>query len=284
MMKKVLRYITIVVALSAIAFAGCTHFMEEDLFDESAAIRVSRFNEQLQSRLVAQSQNENYGWVIQYYVAGNEDLDFEGFNLFGSFYDDGKVKLAGNHRFLRNGQAGSYTEHNSLYELLREEGPVLAFNSWNDILTVFVDPVDPANAPSILDKDGEGMGGDQNLVFHSYENNSIVFRGQRHSAEIRFVPCDRPWKTYIDDTNATKNFITNSTITSYYVVSGTDTLYFKNLRNGIFTYCERVEDPLFASTLNCVFTPNGFCLQHRNRIKGTSFQEFSLTEDKTVSR
>ena len=264
---------------SSFTFIGCSHFEEEDLFDQSAALRIVKFNEELQSRLIEQSQDDKYGWVIQYYV-GSDD-DYEGFNLFGKFYENGKVTLASNHRFLRDGNAGKFTDFTSTYEMLKEEGPVLAFNTWNDILTVFVDPVDPSSAPNNIIKDGEGMSGDQNLVFHGYEEDKIVFRGQRHYARVRFVPCDRPWQDYIKDTDDTKSTITNSTITSYYVVSGTDTLYFKNLRSGIITYCERVNDPLFPSTINCVFTPNGFSLQHRNHIKGTSFQDFSLTPDKT---
>ena len=280
-MKKNIRFITMCVALVAISLAGCTRFEEDDLFDESASLRVTHFNEQLQSRLVAQSQGEKNGWVIQYFVSGTDELDFEGFNLFGKFSGNGKVTMAGNHRFLRDGKAGNYTEFTSTYELLKEEGPVLAFNTWNDILTVFVDPVDPANAPSALIKDGEGMGGDQNLIFQGYEGNNILFHGQRHFGGVRFVPCDRPWEDYLADTETLKNYITNSTVTSYYVICGADTLYFKNLRGGIVTYCERVNDPLFPSTINCVFSPTGFYLQHRNSIKGTSFQEFFLAEDKT---
>ena len=269
------------VALAAVSLVGCTHFQEEDLFDESAALRVTHFNEQLQSRLVEQSQNGKNGWVIQYFIAGTDEKDPEGFNLYGRFFENGKVILAGNHRFLRDGKAGSYTEFTSTYELLKEEGPVLAFNTWNDVLTVFVDPVDPSSAPANLIKDGEGMGGDQNLIFQGYEGNNILFHGQRHFGGVRFVPCDRPWEEYIADTEALKNSITNSTVTSYYVICGTDTLYFKNLRSGIVTYCERINDPLFPSPVYCVFTPTGFYLQHRNHIKGTSFQEFFLTEDKT---
>ena len=277
MMKRDIRYIAASVALASIVLVGCSKLQEDDFFEESASLRVTHFNEDLKSRLVAQSSDENYGWVIQYFVAS----DFEGFNLLGRFHDNGKVTLASNHRYLRNGNAGKYTEHESFYEMQKEEGPVLAFNTWNDILTVFVDPADPSLAPATIVSNGEGMLGDQNLVFSGYKGNSILFHGERHSAKIRFVPCDRPWQDYIKDTETTKNYITNSTITSYYVISGTDTLYFKNLRNGIFTYCERINDPLFPSTINCVFTPTGFYLQHRNNIKGTTFQEFFLTEDKT---
>lgn len=269
--------ITLCVALLATIFVGCSHFEEEDLFEESASQRIMHFNEDLQSRLVEQSANGNNGWVIQYFVAS----EYEGFNLFGSFYENGKVKLASNHRFLRGGSAGKFTESESFYEVLSEDGPVLAFNTWNDILTVFVDPVDPTQAPSTLIGDGEGMYGDQNLVFQGYKDNTILFSGERNSGKVRFVPCDRPWQDYINDTEANKKYITSTSIESYYVVCGTDTLYFKNLRNGIFTYCERVDDPLFPSTINCVFTPDGFYLQHRNSIGGTTFQEFRLTEDKS---
>ena len=265
------------VALAGIVLAGCSRFQEEDLFDESASTRMAHFNEDLKSRLVKQSSDGNHGWVIQYFVAS----EFEGFNLFGNFDENGKVTLAGNHRYLRGGNAGKYTESVSFYQMLSEDGPVLAFNTWNDVLTVFVDPVDPSYAPGQLISDGLGMQGDQNLVFQGYKDSTILFSGERNTARVRFVPCDRPWQDYIKDTEANRNYITNTTITSYYVVSGTDTLYFKNLRNGIFTYCERVNDPLFPTTINCVFTPKGFYLQHRNDIAGTTFQEFTLTEDKS---
>ena len=69
------------VALVAISLAGCTRFEEDDLFDESASLRVTHFNEQLQSRLVVQSQGEKNGWVIQYFVSGTDELDFEGFKV-----------------------------------------------------------------------------------------------------------------------------------------------------------------------------------------------------------
>ena len=278
MMKKEIRYVTMGVAFAAFVLAGCSQFQEDDLFEENASLRVTHFNEDLKSRLVAQSNDGNNGWVIQYFVG---DGSIEGFNLCGGFYDNGKVTLASNHRFLRNGKANIYTESSSSYQMLQEEGPVLAFNIWNDILTVFVDPVDPSSAPASIVSDGEGMLGDQNLVFQGYEGNNILFRGQRHSARVRFLPCDRPWKQYIADTEANKNYITNTSISSYYVVCGTDTLYFKNLRSGVITYCERIDDPLFPSTINCVFSPTGFYLQRRNNIKGTTFQEFTLTEDKT---
>ena len=188
MMKKNIRYIS--VALAAIAFAGCSHFQEEDLFEESAALRIEHNAEKLQQILV----NAPQGWVIQYYTGRGVSV-FEGFNLFAKFERDGKVTMAGNHRFLRDGNAGKYTEASSLYELIREDGLVLAFNTWNEVLTPFVDPVAPWAAPKDLLKDGAGMQGDQNLVIKSMKEDEVICRGERYDALIRLVKADRDWKT-----------------------------------------------------------------------------------------
>ena len=276
--QNILRALPLL-SLMALGTTSCT-FEQEDYFDESASLRLTHLNANLKSRLVAQSDGANHGWVIQYYVAGTDEMDFEGFNLFGKFYGNGKVNLASDHRYLRNGKAGTYTESMSTFDMLAEEGPVLAFNTWNDILTVFADPVDPTKAPGVLNSDGEGMNGDYNLVLKSFANNEIVFHGERHRAVARFIPCDRPWQQYINDVKTLKNSIANSSLTDYYVTNGSDTMYFSGLNKGVFVYGERVFDPLKRKVLNCVFTPQGFRIQHEDTLASTPFQEFVLSEAK----
>ena len=70
-------------------------------------------------------------------------------------------------------------------------------------------------------------------------------------------------------------------MTSYYVTNGVDTMYIVGLNKGVFVYGERVQDPLKKKTLSCVFTPDGFRINHKDSIGKNAFQEFSLTEDKT---
>lgn len=269
-------YSAISVALFATALTACSSFQEDDLFDESASLRITKFNEDLQARLVEQCTEGKYGWVIQYFV-GSES---KGYNLFGRFDASGKVTLASNHPYLRGGNANKYTEYVSSYEMLREDGPVLAFNTWNDILTVFVDPVDPSQAPSNIVNDGEGMKGDHNFLFHAYEGQNILFRGQRHAAGIRFVPCDRPWEDYITDADAFKNSITNSTFNNFYVTDGKDTMYFSGLNNGLFTYQERLVDPLQTEPCACVFSVDGFRLKNKGQLGEKSFQNFTISDQK----
>ena len=262
------------VALATIALVGCSRFEEEDLFEESAALRIEHNAEKLQEILV----NAPYGWVMQYYTGRGVSV-FEGFNLFAKFEKGGKVTLAGNHRFLRDGNANKYTEHVSLYELIREDGLVLAFNTWNDVLTPFVDPVAFWAAPNNLVKDGEGMQGDQNLVVKSMKEDEVICRGERYDALIRLVKADRDWETYINDTKTMKERITNSVIDSYYLTNGNDTMYCVGLRNGRYRISERVTNPLRVDSVSCCFTPDGFRNESVDTLGSYLFQEFKINDD-----
>ena len=257
----------------SVALSSC-RFEDEDYFDEPAAQRIETTIADIQKTLVGAPN----GWVMQYFT-GMDDI--EGFNILVRFESNNKVTMASDHRFLRNDNANKYTEYASLYELLKEDGPVLAFNTWNDVLTPLVDPVDPSEAPKNIVKDGEGMKGDHNFVVVSYSPDEVLLRGERHNARVRLIPCEGSWEEYMTSTNTLKNYFASSLITNYYVTNGTDTLYFKNLRKGVITYCERIDDPLFPTTINCVFTNKGFRLHHENNIKGTKFQEFHMAADST---
>lgn len=277
MMKRNISLIAICVALAGFTLVGCSRFEEEDLFSESAALRIEHNAEKLQEILV----NAPQGWVVQYYTGRGVSV-FEGFNLFAKFDKGGMVTMAGNHRFLRDGNAGKYTEASSLYEVIREDGLVLAFNTWNDILTPFVDPVAPWAAPKNIVKDGAGMQGDQNLVVKSMKEDEIIFRGERYDAEVRMAKLDRDWQTYINDTETMRNLITNDVITSYYLVAGNDTLYCVGPRSGRYRIADRVNNPLKIDSVSCCFTPTGFRNEKADTLGGRRFQEFKLNEDRTA--
>ena len=264
------------VAFGMIVATTSCRFEEDDYFSESASLRVEHTNDSVQYILA----NAPNGWVMQYFC-GTGAAHFEGFNLFANFDKNGKVTLAGNHRMLRDGNAGKYTEATSFYSLLLEDGPVLAFNTWNDVLTPFVDPVDPWSAPKNLVKDGQGMEGDHNFVIMSYHDDEIILRGERHGAEVRLVKCPTTWQEYIADTDKMKNYITNTSISSYYVTTGTDTLYFTGLRNGRFRYCENLTNPVKLDSLSCTFTPHGFRTEYQDSIGTQAFHEFTLAPDST---
>ena len=263
-------------ALTAL-LSACT-FEQEDYFDESAARRIQHVNEDIKTILCAPS-SEN-GWLIQYYVGGTDDYDFEGFNLFGKFYESGKVTLSSDHRYLRNSRAGQFTEYTSYYEMLAEEGPVLCFNTWNDILSVFVDPVNPGTAPNLLVDDGEGMNGDDRLVVLSYNSDEVLLRGERHTQPIRFVRLDRSPQEYIAATAATKAVFASGRINEFSLSNGEAERFVAGLSKGYFDYVDRLDDPLDKSVKSCVFTPTGFRTKSPLVLGNDTIQEFFLNDAK----
>lgn len=279
-----MRYNRILHALPLLAtawlMASCT-FEQEDYFEESASLRVEHAIDDIQSKLVAGSTEGQNGWLIQYFVSGTEDYDFEGFNLFGKFYDNGKVVLSGNHRYLRNGLANTFTSAESSYQMLKDEGPMIAFNTWNDVLTVFVDPVDPSLAPAEIRADGLGMLGDQNLVVLSYNDTLIETRGERYSSSVRFVKLNCTPQEYIEKTAAKKAEFCGEGYDDYYLINGRDTMYLTGLNKGYFYFVDRLNDPLTIASANCVFTPEGFHMQKMMRVLGDSVQNFRISDDKT---
>ncbi|MCH5307185.1 MAG: DUF4302 domain-containing protein [Prevotella sp.] len=265
------------VAVLSTVFTSC-RFEDEDYFSESAALRIEHQGEELRNQLVSAPN----GWVMQFFCA-SDIAQFEGFNLFARFEDNGKVTMASDHRLLRNGKANSFTEASSPYEILNEDGLVLAFNVWNDVLTPFSDPVAYWAAPNNILKDGEGMHGDYNFVIMSRNENEVIMRGERYQAQVRLVKCDRPWKQYNDDVKAMKAKITNTTINDYYVTNGSRTLYFQGVRNGKFLYTDNLDKTkaVKVDSVACVFTPNGLRLERRDSIGGNKFQELVLAADQS---
>lgn len=264
-------------AVAGMLATSCT-FVQEDYFDESASLRIEHTNQEIQKYL----SDSEHGWVMHYFVAGTDDYDFEGFNLFGKFTESGTVTLGSDHRYLRNGNAGKYTEHTSAYEMLREESCVLSFSTWNDILTVFVDPVSPSSAPGSLIDDGEGMHGDDRLVMLSYGPDEMSFRGERHGARTYFKKLDCAPEQYIANVAATKAKIANSKVYEYSVNGADTTFYITGLFNGTFQFVDRLDDPLSTSTQACCFTPEGFILEHTRKVKDAEIQEFTLNADGTA--
>ena len=273
-MKKQNKFLLACLMAAPVVFTAC-QFEDDDYFDQTASLRVENTNKTVKDLLTKPAN----GWVMQYFT-GTGVAHFEGFNLFAKFDANMKVTMAGNHRLLRDGNAGKYTEHSSIYSLLLEDGPVLAFNTWNDILTPFVDPVDPWKAPNLLVKDGAGMQGDNNFVIIKYNDNEVIMRGERYSAEVRLVACDRSWQDYITACNDMKKNITG-TITSFYITDDSETRYLTGIAGGRVRMSERLEDPIKRDSLACVFTPNGIRFEHEDTIGNSAFQEFFINDAKS---
>ena len=271
------------VAVVSTAFTSC-RFEDEDLFDESPALRIEHTGDKLK-QILTEAPN---GWVMQYFC-GKDISQFEGFNLFAKFDKNGKVTFAGNHRYLRDGNANKYTEAVSTYNLQKEDGLVLEFSTWNDVLTPFSDPVSPWLAPTYVVKNGEGMHGDHNFCVLTINDNEVIMIGQRHQATVRLVKCDRSWTQYIDDTEAMKQKIWSDDIHSLYVMDDEQTLYMDNAKtvnkhDGVFRFCDDLNyrNAVKADSVAFVFTPTGLRFEKVQTVGRSKFQEMRLLDDNTA--
>ncbi|MBQ0056052.1 MAG: DUF4302 domain-containing protein [Bacteroidales bacterium] len=281
-MKKIFS-IAFSLTAASVMLTGCM-FEQDDFFDESASLRIQHTNDEIQDLLCTQSTEGN-GWVLQYFVAGTDDYSFPGFNIVANFTKNGKVTMASDHAYLRNNNAGKYTEASSLYDMLSEEGPMISFNSWNDILSVFADPMDPSQAPGTLVPDGFGMGGDYNLIVMSYGKDEIKLRGERYMARSRMIPCNMDPKDYIDACNAMKSSFCNDIQNPLTLTDGKTKRYVLNLHKGDFTVNDRVDDPLQSEQMSCVFTPKGLHIEKPHTLGGNEesvYQDFVFDTEKLI--
>jgi len=249
-------------------FSGC-RFEEDDFFSDSAAIRIEKFNDEVESILTTA---EN-GWVMQYYTLDETC----GYNFFCKFYPGGQVTVAGSHAYLPTPNV--FTEYSSLYSLLREEGSVLSFCSWNDIISIFADPkqVNPSTGHT-----GEGMGGDYNFLILSASDDEIIMRGQRHNARVRLIKCPTTWDEYRAAATATSANFFNKRVAYYYMISGNDTLYASGMNDGVLTIVDNIYDPMETQHAPFVTTPNGIYLEHAYTQNGATVQELVMNADSTA--
>ena len=104
---------------------------QEDIFDESSALRlehaVSNYND-----LLCSATN---GWVMQYFARSSEC----GYPMLVKFSKSGAVEIAAKNKYSSN---NVYAQESSLFEIISDNGPVLTFNSYNNLLHIFSTPED----------------------------------------------------------------------------------------------------------------------------------------------
>ncbi|MGN1214940.1 MAG: DUF4302 domain-containing protein, partial [Candidatus Cryptobacteroides sp.] len=121
-MKKLFS-ITIM-ALAVFAAQSCL-FEQEDLFEESSAVRVSKLMDKARTTLVSSEQ----GWLMEVYPEGSQK--YGGFAFILQFTEDQKVTV---YSELADWSATGF------FNVIAEDGPVLIFDTYNPIMHFFATP------------------------------------------------------------------------------------------------------------------------------------------------
>ena len=200
-MKKIFFYIMFAVA--GLSLQSCLHD-DDEIFNKSAAERINEAVANAKEVLTSSQE----GWVMHYY-AGRE-YAYGGLNLAMKF-TDGKVQM---YNQTAKKSDGSYMSAVSTYKITRDQGPVLAFDTYNDLLHVYGDPAG-SGAPTDVD----GWEADYEFVIMniSEDQNTITLQGKKFNNTIVLERLNRPVAEYFDAATKMAESLTNAGILAYTV-------------------------------------------------------------------
>ena len=171
-------FIAIVCLLGSMSLQSCLHD-DKEFFDESAANRIESTVENTQ-KILESSEN---GWQLHYFTG--KGMTGGGYTFLMKFAN-GKVTVAG------DAAIADPTERvTSSYTVDRSMGPVLSFNTYNDIFHFLGEP----SYGEI-----EGDQGDWEFVITKLTEDSIFVRGKKWENEMVFtrIPADLDWTSYLN--------------------------------------------------------------------------------------
>lgn len=199
-MKKIFFYIMFAVA--GLSLQSCLHD-DDEIFDKSAAERINEAVANAKEVLTSSQE----GWIMHYYVG--QEYAYGGLNLAMKF-TDGKVQM---YNETAKNSDGSYKSVVSTYKITRDQGPVLAFDTYNDLLHVYGDPA--GSGPTDVD----GWEADYEFVIMniSEDQNTITLKGKKFYNTIVLERLNRPVAEYFDAATKMAESLTNAGIIAYTV-------------------------------------------------------------------
>lgn len=199
-MKKIFFYIMFAVA--GLSLQSCLHD-DDEIFDKPAAERINEAVANAKEVLTSSQE----GWVMHYYVG--REYAYGGLNLAMKF-TDGKVQM---YNETAKKSDGSYISAVSTYKITRDQGPVLAFDTYNDLLHVYGDPA--GSGPTDVD----GWEADYEFVIMniSEDQNTITLQGKKFNNTIVLERLNRPIAEYLDAATKMAESLTNTGILAYTV-------------------------------------------------------------------
>ncbi|MGV8092478.1 MAG: DUF4302 domain-containing protein [Mangrovibacterium sp.] len=176
-MRKTVYFLLIV---SGLFLQSCLKD-EEDVFDKSAAERMDDALTEYKTVLTAAPN----GWLMEYYP--EQDQAIGGYTYLCSFNASGEVTVA-SEITTRNYQSGDQVT--SLYKLITDQGPVLSFDTYNEVFHYFSEP---------SGSDVDGYAGDYEFIILKADQDSVVMKGKKYANRIVMTPLAEgtDWSEYL---------------------------------------------------------------------------------------
>lgn len=242
------KYIVLVLALASV-FSACNRD-EKNLFDDQAAVRAQKALDNAFDILTAPAN----GWEMLYFP----NTYSAGYSVIVKFNANGKVLAA-----TRNPQTtkGVYkTDDNSTWKVISDYGPILTFDTYNNILHAWADP----------QSDGDGYLGDYEFLILHADANYVKLKGKKHGAYCILYPLapGKDWVEYFNEVYQYRDLIVtrNDGAKFNFVSAGHNKVM--TLEDGLMVVDKTLEDYYpFVVRANCItFHGDGIPAQGGNAL------------------
>ena len=274
-----------------LAFTACVH-EEDDIFSKSAAERLNEASALYTQRLTAQPN----GWAMQYYPTLEDEYPYgNGYLILCRFMKDMSVDVAMNNRFSGN----TFKNDTSFWEVITDNGPVLSFNSFNQVMHAFSYPEDipwTGDKDNANDETGTGAEGDYEFIIVDAPADAsyLMLKGKKRGTYNLLTPIEEGvvYKDYLDSIiNFNKVMFSESAPTYNVVHFGSKTYKMDGANDGIPNIYPYDGDAIVNESFNpFLITMRGgdYYLRFRDAIEvdgGKKVQDFHYIadEDRFVS-
>ena len=163
----------VIIGLLAATFAACSRD-EESLFEKPAAIRAQ---EAIDNAFNVFTSAEN-GWEMAYFP--NLEASAKGYNMVLKFNKNGNVSVTAKNATTTGNKI--VTDTASTWAVKSDYGPILTFDTYNDVFHAFSDPKG----------DGAGLLGDYEFLILKATPELVLLKGKKHSAYTVMRPMKNP--------------------------------------------------------------------------------------------
>lgn len=165
-------------AIASFGLQSCLHDNEE-VFDKSAAERIDDAVANAKNVLTS-AQN---GWRFEYYLGS--DYAYGGYNFLAKFGKDGKAQVSGE-------IAPSDMVTVSSWDVIKDQGPVLTFDTYNEIMHYLAQP---------YQDQVDGYEGDYEFIIMKVTNDSIYLKGKKWGNDMLLtrMPESVTWVDYLNE-------------------------------------------------------------------------------------
>ena len=193
------------ISLAAALLAGAASCQKDSarIFDDSSAVRMKENLSDVAKVLTS----PQYGWYLEYFLKESlTGATTGGYSML--------LKFEGNQVTAWGDAAGSPKSYTSLYKLTTDDGPILSFDSYNEVIHYFSTP--SGNGTNYIGQTGHyrGLGGDFEFLIMDAKPECVVLKGKRCGINMRMYPLTQePSKAISRIIDVSKDIYVSSFIT-----------------------------------------------------------------------